>query len=31
MKITLGLIAVFVVGYIVARFFPAPGNMIGLP
>lgn len=31
MKITLGLIGVFVLGYIVARFFPQPGALVGLP
>ncbi len=27
----LSLLLVFVVGYVVARYFPQPGNAIGLP
>lgn len=31
MKFTLGMLVVFILGYILARYFPAPGNMVGLP
>ena len=31
MKISLAMIMVLVAGYILARFFPQPGNMLGLP
>lgn len=31
MKISLTVVAVLIIGYILARFFPQPGNMIGLP
>lgn len=31
MKISLTLVLVLIVGYILARFFPQPGNMLGLP
>lgn len=31
MKITLSIVLVFLLGYIMARYFPKPGNMIGLP
>lgn len=31
MKITLGVLIIFALGYIVARYVPAPGNAIGLP
>ncbi len=31
MKISLYVVAVFILGYIVARYWPKPGNMIGLP
>lgn len=31
MKISLSLVAILIVGYVLARFFPQPGNLIGLP
>lgn len=31
MKLSLYVVMVFILGYIVARYFPAPANMIGLP
>jgi len=31
LKISLAIVAAVVVGYIAARFFPQPGNFIGLP
>lgn len=31
MKITFTCVMLFVLGYILARYFPGPGNMIGLP
>lgn len=31
MKLSLGIVLAALVGYIVARYFPGPGNMIGLP
>lgn len=31
MKITLSVVLLIVLGYVLARFFPQPGNMIGLP
>lgn len=31
MRISLAVIIVFLLGYVAARFFPQPGNMVGLP
>lgn len=31
MKISFTIILVLIAGYILARFFPQPGNMVGLP
>ncbi len=31
MKITLSVLLIFAAGYVLARFFPQPGNMLGLP
>lgn len=31
MKITFAMVVIFVLGYIMARYFPRPGNMLGLP
>lgn len=31
MKLSLGVIIAILIGYALARFFPKPGQMIGLP
>lgn len=31
MKLSLGIIIAVLIGYAMARFFPQPGNLIGLP
>lgn len=31
MKLSMGIIIAIVIGYAIARFFPQPGNMLGLP
>jgi len=31
MKITFGIVIAVLIGYAIARYFPGPGNMIGLP
>jgi hypothetical protein len=31
MKITFGIVLAVLIGYAIARYFPGPGNMIGLP
>lgn len=31
MKLSFGIIIAVLLGYAIARFFPQPGNMIGLP
>lgn len=31
MRISFTLVLVLIIGYILARFFPQPGNLIGLP
>lgn len=31
MKISMTIILVLILGYVLARFFPQPGNMLGLP
>ena len=31
MKITLSVLLLIALGYVIARFLPGPGNMIGLP
>lgn len=31
MKLSLGIIIALIIGYILARYFPGPGNMLGLP
>ena len=31
MRISMTLIFVLIIGYVLARFFPQPGNMLGLP
>ena len=31
MKLSMGIIIALIIGYALARYFPAPGNMIGLP
>lgn len=31
MRISMTLILVLIIGYVLARFFPQPGNMLGLP
>jgi hypothetical protein len=31
MKLSLGIIIALLIGYALARYFPGPGNMIGLP
>lgn len=31
MKLSLGIILALIFGYILARYWPAPGNMLGLP
>lgn len=31
MKLSFGIVLAMIIGYVLARYFPAPGNMIGLP
>lgn len=31
MKLSLGIVLALIIGYAIARYFPAPGNLIGLP
>lgn len=31
MKLSLGIIVALIIGYILARYWPTPGNMLGLP
>lgn len=31
MKLSMGIVLALIIGYVLARFFPQPGNMIGLP
>lgn len=31
MKITFSIVLAVLIGYAIARYFPGPGNMIGLP
>jgi len=31
MKLSVGIVIALLLGYAIARYFPKPGNMIGLP
>lgn len=31
MKLSFSIVLAIIIGYAIARFFPQPGNMIGLP